>query len=67
MTVENAQTRYKKKAVKVITLALNRNTDTDILNKLASVPNKQGYIKSLVRADIAKAKRKAAQQAKAEN
>lgn len=53
MTVENAQTRYKKKAVKVVTLALNRNTDSEILNKLDSVPNKQGYIKSLIRADIA--------------
>lgn len=56
MTVENAQTRYKKKAVKVVTLALNRNTDSDILNKLDNVPNKQGYIKQLIRADIAKDK-----------
>ena len=53
MTVENAQTRYKKKAVKVITLALNKGTDADILNKLDSVPNKQGYIKQLIRQDIA--------------
>ena len=54
MTVENAQTRYKKRMVKNVTLALNKGTDSDILQKLGSVPNKQGYIKSLIRADIAK-------------
>lgn len=54
MTIENAQTRYKKKMVKSITLALNKGTDQDILARLEQVPNKQGYIKSLIRADIAK-------------
>lgn len=29
-------------------------TESDIINKLDSVPNKAGYIKSLIRADIAK-------------
>lgn len=32
------------------------NTEADILEKLSSVENKAGYIKSLIRADIAKEK-----------
>ncbi len=32
---------------------LNSKTDADILAKLESVGNKQGYIKALIRADIA--------------
>lgn len=37
-----------------IVMNLNHNTDADLLRKLESVPSKQGYIKSLIRADIAK-------------
>lgn len=37
-----------------IRLKLNRNTDAEILAKLAAVPSKQGYIKELIKADIAK-------------
>lgn len=37
---------------KVINLKLNRETDADVLEKLASVDNMQGYIKSLIRKDI---------------
>lgn len=32
------------------------DTEKDIIEKLDSVPNKSGYIKSLIRADIAKTK-----------
>jgi len=39
-----------------IGLKLNNNTDKDILEKLASVPSKQGYIRALIRQDIAKEK-----------
>lgn len=35
-----------------ITTKINHNTDADILEKLATVPNKQGYIKQLIREDI---------------
>ena len=31
-----------------------KRTESDIINKLDSVPNKSGYIKALIRADIAK-------------
>jgi hypothetical protein len=33
-----------------------KNTEQDIIQKLDSVPNKAGYIKRLIRADIAKDK-----------
>ena len=35
-------------------MGLNRKTDADILQKLSEVENKQGYIKDLIRKDIAK-------------
>ena len=46
------QQRYEKKNVTQVIMKLNKNTDADILEKLDSVPSKQGYIKSLIRNDI---------------
>ena len=37
-----------------IKLKLNKGTDKDILDRLAQVESKQGYIKALIRADMAK-------------
>ena len=37
-----------------IVMNLNHHTDADILRRLESVASKQGYIKSLIRADIKK-------------
>lgn len=48
------QQRYDHKACVGLYLKLNRNTDADILARLESVENKQGYVKSLIRADIAR-------------
>lgn len=45
--------RYDAAHTRQIVLKLNRRTDADILHKLDSEPNKQGYIKQLIRADIA--------------
>ena len=39
-----------------IVMNLNHNTDADILAKLSEVTSKQGYIKELIRKDIAKPK-----------
>ena len=50
--------KYKKNNTKQIALRLNYNTDADILEKLENVENTQGYIKSLIRADIDKHKNK---------
>ena len=49
---------YDEKNTVQIKLKLNKNTDKDILEKFESVGNrgKQGYIKSLIRADIAEDK-----------
>ena len=46
--------KYKKSNTKQIALRLNYNTDADILEKIENVENTQGYIKSLIRADIEK-------------
>lgn len=37
-----------------VVMNLNHNTDKDVLEKLSTVESKQGYIKQLIRADIAK-------------
>ena len=44
--------RNNRDKFKVLTLKLNRETDADILEKLASVDNMQGYIKNLIRDDM---------------
>lgn len=47
-----AQKRYDAKNTRQLHLKLNRRTDWDVLEKLDSVPSKQGYIKQLIRADL---------------
>lgn len=60
MTTE-AQKRAQKKyddanrdKFKFIQLRLNRETDADVIEKLASVSSMQGYIKDLIRKDLEK-------------
>lgn len=43
--------KYDSANTKQIPLKLNLNTDKDILEKLKSVKNVQGYIKALIRED----------------
>lgn len=58
MTTEaqkRAQKRYdeaNKDKFRMIHLKLNREADADIIEKLEQSDNIQGYIKSLIRADI---------------
>lgn len=55
MTTEaqkRARIKYDKLNTTQVKLKLNNNTDDDILQKLENVPNKQGYIKNLIRQDI---------------
>lgn len=47
-----AQAKYDAKNTRQLHLKLNRRTDWDVLEKLDSVPSKQGYIKALIRADL---------------
>ena len=49
-----AKERYDAKTAARISLKLNKGTDADILKRLDEVPSKQGYIKELIRADMAK-------------
>lgn len=48
------QRRYDDAHIKGLYLKLNLVYDADILDRLDSVPNKQGYIKDLIRNDIKK-------------
>lgn len=51
--INTPQERYDKLNTKRICgLKLNIKTDTDIIEKLNSQSNKQGYIKLLIRKDI---------------
>ena len=50
------QRRFDEKNTRRIGLKLNLKTDADILEKLDSVENKQGYVKDLIRKDIENSK-----------
>ena len=49
-----AQKKYDAENTRQISLKLNLRTDKDVLEKLDSMPSKQGYIKALIRADMKK-------------
>lgn len=51
---ETPQERYHKAHTIAVNIRLMKNTEQDIIQKLNSVPNKAGYIKALIRADIKK-------------
>jgi len=56
MTTEaqkRAKNKYDSKNTKQVMLKLNKKTDADVLGKLDAVGNRQGYIKELIRKDIA--------------
>lgn len=58
MTTEaqkRAQKKYDEKRTekfRMVMLKLNRETDSDILEKLESQSSMQGYIKNLIRRDL---------------
>ncbi len=45
---------YNKENNTRLQLAFNNNTDADIIQHLKTIDNKQGYIKQLIRDDMAK-------------
>jgi hypothetical protein len=47
-----ASRKYDQQNTRLIQLKLNKKTDADILEKLDSVENRQGYIKHLIRKDM---------------
>ena len=46
--------KYQNKAIKQFLLKINRFTEPELLEWLESQPNKQGYIKELILADMEK-------------
>lgn len=57
MADSQAKRDWMKANTTVITMKLNHRTDADIIEQLTTVDNKNGYIKQLIRADIAKAQK----------
>ena len=53
---ETPQRRYDRAHTKVYTIKVVKTTEQDIIQKLDEQTNKAGYIKSLIREDIAKKK-----------
>lgn len=49
---KKASAKYDRSHTRQIMLKLNLKTDSDILAKLESVKNKQGYVKNLIRNDL---------------
>ena len=52
--LKKAQAKYDAANTAQVHFKLNVKTDADILEHLAKMDNKQGYIKDLIRADIKK-------------
>lgn len=48
------QLRYQHSGIKKVSLSLTRTKDADIIAKLESVDSAQGYIKKVIRDDIAR-------------
>lgn len=47
-----SQAEYDKKNTRSFTIKLNYNTDANIISKLESCENVQGYIKRLIEKDV---------------
>lgn len=47
---------YDKRNTRMFCLKLNKKTDKDVIDRLQSADNMQGYIKALIRADIERSK-----------
>lgn len=53
---KRASMKYDKENMRQIKFNLSLKYDQDIIAHLDALPNKQGYIKALIRADMARAK-----------
>lgn len=50
---KRASAKYDRANTKTYALKLNVKTDANIMARLAEVPNVQGYLKQLIRRDMA--------------
>lgn len=48
--------QYDRERTMMLSVKLNRGTDADIIDHLSAIDNRAGYIKELIRADMAKLK-----------
>lgn len=53
MADSRAKRQWDAANTRIITIKLNNKTDADIIARLTTVDNKNGYIKQLIRQDIA--------------
>lgn len=51
---KNAQQRYDRENTVFVGLKLNKKTDKDIIEILSKVPNKQGFIKKILKEFVKK-------------
>jgi hypothetical protein len=51
-TQRQYQAEWDKKNIKGFYIKLSKSTDADIISWLESIPNKQGYIKELIRKNM---------------
>ena len=58
MPDSQAKKDWDRKNTRQISIKLNRNTDADILQKIESMASYAGYIKELIRRDIARSETK---------
>lgn len=49
---KKARDKYNKENYKVVNFKLHKTNDKDIMEHLEAQPNKQGYIKDLIRKDM---------------
>lgn len=54
MSHADAVKKYDRVHARSITMKFNKKYDADVLDKLDNVNNKQGYVKQLIRDDLAK-------------
>lgn len=51
------QTEWDRKNIRRVSLKINKNSESDMIDWLDRKPNKQAYIKSLIKADMSKSKK----------
>lgn len=52
MPLYPTQKRYIKKTMRPVLVSFNRNTEPELVEWIENQPNKAGYIKQLIRADM---------------
>lgn len=52
--IRRAKNKYEKVAIKRVTVRFNKKLEGELINHLESKENVTGYIKQLIRADMAK-------------